>query len=329
MEEILKLMMQMSQAKGGNKNLSGMLGNMDNPLLLALAGVLDPMSMQGAGQTSSLYGQYAGDPNTPDAVKVLMDYVDQGANKYQIESAINQLDPGVITDSGYTADQLISMGADMTKQRSEGTDKNVFEKAGFRNPNDVYTTADVPLSADSQKRLMDLQTEYKPIGANLERINQRVAKTGLAMRGAGKDRRQEWSDLVMGQNTSPIFKDKKLKELAKWIESTGYVSVPDIEKKAQELQMSGKGQSPRLARAVGKIKESSAGYEQGVADRAQAITDWEQAKIAESKARAEESNNLRLREAIVQANLQQAAQAGRTPFTDQASQLMKFIAGTK
>jgi hypothetical protein len=326
---VLQLLAQMAQAKGGNKNLSGLLGNMDNPLLLALAGVLDPMSMQGAGQTGSLYGQYAGDPNTPDAVKVLMDYVDQGANKYQIESAINLLDPSVVTDSGYTPEQLISMGSDMVKQRSEGADKNVFEKAGFRNPNDVYTAADVPLSAGSQKRLMELQTEYEPIGANLEKVNQRVAKTGLAMRGAGKDRRQEWSDLIMAENTSPIFKDKKLKELAKWIESAGYVSVPDIEKKAQELQMSGKGQSPRLGRAVGKIKQTAASYEQGVGDRAQAIADWEQAKIGESKAKAEESNNLRLREAIVQANLRQAAQTGRTPFTDQASQLMKFIAGTK
>lgn len=327
--QVLQLLMQMSQAKGGNRNLSGTLNNMDNPLLLALAGVLDPMSGQGAGQSSGIYNQFANDPNTPATVQQVMDWVDQGLNKYQIESMVTQLPDAVVMDGGYTKKQLVSMANDMTKQRSTGADKNVFEKAGYRNPNDVYTAADVPLSAGSQKRMMELQAEYKPIGDNLEKIDQRVAKTGLAMRGAGKDRRQEWSDLVNKEQTSPVFKDARLKKLAKWIESTDYVSVPDIEKKAKELQMEGTTYSPRLDRAVAKIKKKSASYEQGVADRPQAITDWEQAKIAESKAKAEASNNARLQEAIRQANLDQAARAGRTPFTDQASQLMKFIAGTK
>ena len=64
-------------------------------------------------------------------------------------------------------------------------------------------------------------------------------------------------------------------------------------------------------------------------DRGKSVADWEQSKIEESKIKAEASNNARLQEAIRQANLQQAAMAGRTPFTDQASQLVKFIAGTK
>ena len=327
--QILELMMLLSQAKGGNKNLSGMLNNMDSPLLLALAGVLDPMVAQGSSQSSGIYNQFANDPNTPATVQQIMDWVDQGLNKYQIESMVNQLPDDVVTDGGYSKDQLISMANDMTKHRSSGEDKNVFEKAGFRNPNDVYTVDDVPLSANSQKRLRELEAEYKPISANLENINQRANKAGLIMRGAGKDRRQEWSDLVMDQNDNPIFKDPKLEDLSKWIKNAGYVSIADIEKKAEEIQMSGKAPSLKLDRAVAKIKKKSASYEQGVSDRAQASTDWEQAKIEESKAKAEEYNNRRLREAIVQSNLQQAAQAGRTPFTDQASQLMKFIAGTK
>ena len=108
----------LSQAKGGNKNLSGTLGNVDNPILLALAGVLDPY--YGTGQTTSgagnLYGSFASDETTPAAVKAVMDYVDQGMNGYQIEAQINALDPDIVKNSGYTDEQLISMGKEMAKE---------------------------------------------------------------------------------------------------------------------------------------------------------------------------------------------------------------------
>ena len=340
MEEILKLMIQMQQAKGGNKNLSGLLGNMDNPLLLALAGVLDPMSMQDAGQASSLYGQYAGDPNTPDAVKVLMDYVDQGANKYQIESAINQLDPNVVNASGYTDDQLISMGVDMVKQRSEGTDKNVFEKAGFRNPNDVYTASDVPLSANSQKRLMELQVEYESTSNKMARQETRTGIAAKKMRGFSEESKKGLAGKLKSEYKGiPVGPAQRgLREFEEYVSSSPYLTVEELNKKFDSLANNLRGANPQevdrfkraaLARIGSVSKNANQASEVKSMDRGQTIRDWEQSKIEESKIKAQESNILRLREAIVQANLQQAAQTGRTPFTDQASQLTKFIAGMK
>jgi hypothetical protein len=340
---VLQLLMQMSQAKSGNRNLSGTLNNMDNPLLLALAGVLDPMSMQGASQGGGVYGSFRNDPNTPETVQQVMDWVDQGLNKYQIESMINaQLPDAVVTDSGYTKKQLISMASEMSKQRASGTDKSGIGKltqAGFRNPNDVYGLEDVPLSANSQARIGELQTQYSPLEEKMANQESRTKIAANKMRGFSPDTKSELSKNIIRDSRTMAtgMASVALRELAKYVDSNPYVTVEDLNKQV-DLISSSTSAAPRevetykrnALRRIGKVsKTATKGSEDVGTNRAQSIGDWEMAKIEEGKIGVEASNNARLQEAIRQANLNQAAQAGRTPFTDQASQLMKFIAGTK
>jgi hypothetical protein len=336
---VLQLLMQMSQAKGGNRNLSGTLNNMDNPLLLALAGVLDPMSGQGAGQSSGIYNQFANDPNTPATVQQVMDWVDQGLNKYQIESMVTQLPDAVVTDGGYTKKQLVSMANDMTKQRSTGADKNVFEKAGYRNPNDVYGLMDAPLSADSQKRLVELQTEYEPIENKMANQESRSRVAANKMRGFGTEVKSTLADdLKREANTLTTgMASVAMRNLAKYVASNPYLTVEDLNEQVDSIASTTSARpgevkqfKKRALKYVDALaKTATPASEVKSMDRGKSVADWEQSKIEESKIKAEASNNSRLQEAIRQANLDQAARAGRTPFTDQASQLMKFIAGTK
>jgi hypothetical protein len=278
------LAMLLSQAKGGNKNLSSLLGNLDNPNLLALAGVLDPYYGQGAGGTT--YGQFASDPTTPAAVKAVMDYVDQGMNSYQIEAAINTLDDDVIKNSGYTDQQLISMGRDMAKEGGKkGSD--VFSKAGLRNPNDVYNISDVPLNESIVKALLGQQTRRKMFDDKAATIKSNLYKTEKASRKTKTD----LDDTVETIDASNM--DYRFAAAAK-----------------------------RLAKKQAKKKGP---------DKNQPYLDYEYAQAKEDyEASVDAARSFdELEMATRRGALKRVAEKGQTPYTDQMSTLLKFVAGSK
>lgn len=330
---LLQMMAELSRAKGGNRNLSGLMNNMDNPLLLAMAGVIDPLALQQQTSNTGLYGQYAADPNTPDAVRAIMDYVDQGANKYQIQAQLNQLPDELITQSGYTPEQLDAMAAEMVSQRSKGADKNVFEKAGFRNPSDVYNLSDVPLSPNSVKELVGLQEGFEPISNRLSTERQRGNVARRVMQNnqdAGKVAKElQRGRLLTTSGTSAA----SMRQLADWIAAQSSISEQSLKAGAERFRPEGRGDAQSFDAALEtvakRLKKDMPDFETNNKKRRKAIKDWEASKMEEAEISAEASNNARLQEAIRMANLKQVAAQGRTPFTDQASQLMKFIAGSK
>lgn len=331
-EQILQLMAQLSQAKGGNKNLSGLMGNLDNPLLLALAGAIDPLALE-QSSGGGLYNQYANDPNTPDAVRAIMDYLDQGANKYQIQSELAKMPSEVITQSGYTPEMLDALASDMYSQRQKGEDKNVFAKAGFRNPSEVYTAADVPLGVDAQLKLAELRAGMKEPLSALSREQQRGAKARQQL-GEAANRKDVMEVLSSTRNLTTTGGARKgITDLLKWMEKEGYSSGNTIKEAAGKFRPSNRSDassydiavdtaSNRLARKTDALKDKNP-------KRRKAIKDWEASKMKEAELSAEASNNARLQAAIRESALERAAVAGRTPFTDQASQLLRFISGSK
>lgn len=331
-EELMRLMLQMSQAKKGNRNLSGLLNNLDNPFLLGMAGVLDPISFGQMGATPGLYGQYSADPNTPDAVKAIMDYVDQGANKYQIQSQLNQLPEEVKTASGYTPEQLDAMAADMVSERSKGVGKNVFEKAGFRNPSDIYTTADVPLTNESINALIGLQEKSVPVSNRLSAEQQRGNTARVQMQNT-KEPKSVAKEIERARLLTSGTAAANVRQLADWIASQGSVSEQSLKSGAERFRPKSKADAQSYDRAVqtatSRIKTKMPDFTMGDAKRRQAIQDWEESKKREAKIGAQMSNNARMQESIRQANLDRAASQGRTPFTDQLSQLLSFVSGSK
>lgn len=315
----------LSQAKGGNKNLSGVLGNMDSPILLALAQVLDPY--YGTGQTTSgagsLYGSFASDETTPAAVKAVMDYVDQGMNGYQIEAQINNLDPNVVKDSGYTDEQLISMGKEMAKEGGKkGTD--VFAKAGLRNPNDIYDLEDVPLNSSQSQDYENYLTAA------------RKSKKGSEM--------ADWHLAVARNNIDKYGLEPA--DVPDWFPTGGDgTSVRPMGGEGTSIRpMGGEGTSVRPMGGEGVVAKPRGGQGSGLyptggngpykPEKKKRPSQEEfdalnraQVEVADVNTRV--AADLMRAQAVREGALNRAKSIGRTPFTDQTSALLKFIAGTK
>ena len=343
--QILQLMTQLAQAKGGNKNLSSLLGNMDNSLLLAFAGVLDPMVAQGSSQSSGIYNQFANDPNTPATVQQVMDWVDQGLNKYQIESMVTQLPDAVVMDGGYTKKQLVSMANDMTKQRSSGTDKSGLGKliqAGYRNPNDVYGLMDVPLNAANQKMISDIQQTGKT-GSQGSEAKAQNAKAALAKLRAGTSIMTPEASKKLSKEldwTKPNAQDMQAFDPNKallyslrndLLNAKEDVNIDEWTKNITEssTKYGGLGlDKEALKKTVSKLTKKGQKYAQTKYTRP-ASDAYDKAMFEKVISEGAATNARRQEEAARAGVLQAYAEMGRTPFTDQASQLMKFIAGTK
>lgn len=292
-ETIMMLAQLMSQAKGGNRNVSSIGNNMTDPVILALAGVLDPYYGMDEGGSGTLYNQFASDTSTPAAVKAVMDYVDQGMNKYQIEAQINALDPDVVKDSGYTSEQLIAMGTDMSGERSKAKSSNVFKKAGLRNPNDVYTVNDVPLN----KKEQDLYAKFLKSAKESEK---KLGSAEYAYKAAQSN--------LAGKTKSSKDIDKEVDEI---VADLPFVSTNfDAENRKQTRKL--------LEDKYSKTPATQEDFD----DIARAA--WRRGNIRNQK-RYDEMRA----EAVQEGAFNRAAKSGRTPFTDQTSALLQFIAGTK
>jgi hypothetical protein len=161
-EELLNLFLQATQ---GNKNVSSTLGNLDNPLLLFLAGQYDPM----AGATprgGELFSKYAGDPEYP-AVNAIINLIEQDADKFQVKTAAAKMGVSMDTDIFDSAtfesladalyDEYTSGGGSGSGGRSGSGDFwGSLSRKGYRNPMDIYSSSDVPLPKVASQRLQPL-----------------------------------------------------------------------------------------------------------------------------------------------------------------------------
>lgn len=313
---------QMAGAKAGNKNVSGVMGGMDNPILLALAGAIDPYYSQNVGQQSSpLYGSFAGDESTPEAVRAVMDWVDQGMNKYQIEAKINTLPSSVKTDSGFTDQQLIGMGADMADERSSDANKNVFAKAGLRNPNDVYTMADVPVTGKNlsvmSKFLASAQAK-QPVYEEAERQSS-LQRKNAGSRIISSDEAKKLSKKIGNRNVWDMYSYSPTRGAELYLkdildETKGDVDITEF--------LSGKTFSPDVESALKKTKK------RGVMSTSKQ-DELSRGLVAASDAKNAVSSDLLKAQAVQRGVLRAYQETGRTPFTDQASAYLKFISGSK
>lgn len=349
-QQLLALLM--SNAKSGNKNISSILGNLDNPIFSGMAGVLDPYYGTGVGGGGDLYSSFAADETTPAAVKAVMDYVDQGMNAYQIEAQINALDPDVIKDSGYTDQQLISMGKEMSKQGGKQAN-DVFKKAGLRNPNDIYGLSDVPLNDVENKyyakyltRAKENQKPIGDLGYQYEVAQQRLKE----LRDSGTINDPFANAMINASQNMPTDYIKQGMINAAGSAPQDYMMTSAREKASQDMpidyirqgMINAAKNAPRdyikegmiasAQESPGDYMMTSAKEKAGAGRRAPT----QEERDAVSRALANKVNqetavnyDLMRAQAVRKGALNRATRAGRTPFTDQTSALLKFIAGTK
>lgn len=319
MEELLKLFVQ---AKSNNKNVSGLLGNLDSPMLALLAGQIDPMAIQ-AQSSGGLYGQYASDPNTPDAVKAIMDFVDQGANKYQIQSSLNSLDPSVVTASGYTPEQLDAMAADMVKERGDG---DMWSKAGLRNPLDVYTTTDVPINA--------------AVALMMNKDSKNASKLAKAMSdatmGAYQTRRRSDTQKADIGRIADIVSNRKtmtsgmasggMARLADWLKGQNTLSEDRLSSAIEQFKPKQRGERASYENAIksvyGALEDKGVKYKKTMSEADELSKQQRKLGIMKNIENSMVSRNNAYRRGVLQAY----NEMGKTPTQDQLAGMMKFIA---
>lgn len=151
-EELLQLFLE---AKKGNRNVAGLLNNLDNEMLAFLAGVYTPDVDQGGMGT--LWSSYAGNPDYP-VVQDIISKIEGGADPYYLGSYIDSL--GGNTDS-FQPEDLKGLTRALYKEYTGSKKKDdVWSKAGLRSPLDVYSVEDVPISESVAKLIEPTRELY-------------------------------------------------------------------------------------------------------------------------------------------------------------------------
>jgi hypothetical protein len=184
--EMIKLL---AAAKAGNKNLSGTLNNLDNPLYTLIAGVYDPLAAQSGGSAGGggpLWSQYAGETNP--IMRDLMMKIQNGTNKFYLGSYIDSLKPEDVQATGYSPSDLKGLATGLLKEYTDGASggsggsKDTLAKAGYRSPTDLYSTSDMPIGKQGAAGLTKISKEQDGVQKAMKAAQLAASK---AMSGLG------------------------------------------------------------------------------------------------------------------------------------------------
>jgi hypothetical protein len=173
--EILNLFLQATQ---GNKNVNSTLGNLDNPLLLFLAGQYLPPSggMAGGGQLAS---RYAGNPEYP-AVNEILNEISTGADEFQVGTKAKALVAAGNVD-GFDSGEFEQLAQELHKEsRGEGSSsssKDYWSKmgqSGFASPLDIYNEQTVPMPSNAADTLLPLLLKSEEAKKKLPKVQGRA-----------------------------------------------------------------------------------------------------------------------------------------------------------
>ena len=176
-----ELMQLFLLAKNSDTGAAGLLKLLTSPQLQLLAGQYDPLAAQGG--SAGLTQRYASDP-TP-AIQMMMQQINTGIDKFALSSYIDSLagSDGQGVDTGsFQIDDLKSLGNALIAERDGTGPKGSKNTGGLRNPTDLYTTADVPVSQSNIKALSGYMKNQDQAAS---RLKQAEAGADTAMKDMG------------------------------------------------------------------------------------------------------------------------------------------------
>ena len=324
MTEQEKQMIQfMSGARSGNKNLSGVLNNMDSQLLAILAGAYDPRTAEqsgpGAGSYWSRYSQ-SEDPVIQDVIAK----ISSGADKYQINSYIDSLAAQGKDLGAFQVSDLKGVATELYKEftgtgssgSSSSKTKSDTQKAGIPDPAELYNTSTVPLSTANELYIRKLQDDLAPKvkGYGDSQYQVRVAQRDLA----------RYADSGKDANSSNDFGGPYV------VPGKGFVQPAKGYKQKVKNDFGGPFVVPGKGYKVGgktfpsgKESKESKPYDKKAA---KAYDDAMQVMLdIEGKANAAKQRE----QAVREGQMDYARQSGATPTTDAMKMIMKFISSSK
>lgn len=155
----------------GNKGVSSMLGNLDNPFLLYLAGqYLPPVSASNAGGVSS---RYVGNENYP-SIQELLTQIQEGADEFQYGTAVKGLVAGGRTD-GLESGEFERLAKNIYEEQTgtgSSKKKNPFTEAGYADPTEIYTLENLPNRPGINAFLQQVAARQQMQSRDLERLSQ-------------------------------------------------------------------------------------------------------------------------------------------------------------
>jgi hypothetical protein len=149
-------------ARDNNKNVSSVLNNLDSSVLALLAGVYDPLAAQG-GSGGQLWSSYAGNPDYP-VVQDIQQKIQGGADPYYLNSYIDGLVANKVDLNGFQDADLKGLAKGLYNEYNGkgsggggggGGDDDL--PSWLRDPTDVYTTQDLPMTPKLQEMISELR----------------------------------------------------------------------------------------------------------------------------------------------------------------------------
>jgi hypothetical protein len=173
-----ELMQLFLSAKNSDTGAAGLLKLLTSPQLQLLAGQYDPLAAQGG--SAGLTQRYASDP-TP-AIQQMMQQINSGIDKFALSSYVDSLAGQGVDTGSFQIDDLKSLGNALIAERDGTGPKGSKNAGGLRNPTDLYTTADVPVS---QSNIQALSGYMKNQDQAASRLKQAEAGADTAMKDMG------------------------------------------------------------------------------------------------------------------------------------------------
>ena len=348
-DQELQMLMAFAAAKQGNKNVGGVLGNLDNPMLAVLAGAYDPRTASGAqGGGGPFWSKYS--QSQDPVIQDIIGKISQGFDKYQLNSYIDSLAAQGQDLGSFQVGDLKGVASSLQKEYVDGpsasggaASKDPFSKAGIPGPGELYDTSTVPLSAPNVKRISDIQAKLAADTAGYgdavynEKVARRTLDRGSSATEEGKRISKEdilqWIGKESGKGRGTLglnrvrsyFKNNPTEDMTR-------TDLGALLKKsgAEALKYSNnpKGDARGFDLAVKNI-DKKASTVRGVGSNKKAVKAWEDARFKTALMESMAAAGQQREQAVREGQMQAAAQSGATPSTDAMKQILKFIAATK
>ena len=345
-----QLLMYFAAAKQGNKNVGGVLGNLDSSMLAVLAGAYDPRTASGAqGGGGPFWSKYS--QSQDPVIQDIIGKISQGFDKYQLNSYIDSLAAQGQDLGSFQVGDLKGVASSLQKEYVDGpstsggaASKDPFSKAGIPGPGELYDTSTVPLSAPNVKRISDIQAKLAADTAGYgdavynEKVARRTLDRGSSATEEGKRISKEDVLQWIGQESSKGRGALGLSRVSSYFKNNK--GVQDINKtdlgallkksgdEALKYSNAPKQDAKGFEKATKNIMKKT-GTTKGVGVNRKAVKAWEDARFKTALMESMASAGQQREQAVREGQMQAAAQSGATPSTDAMKQILKFIAATK
>ena len=354
--EQLQMLMLMMDAKKGNKNVSGILNNLDSGFLSILSGAYDPRTAESSQSANQPFlNKYA--QSEDPIVQDILSKLSQGYDKYQLSSYIDSLDAQGQNISSFQTGDLKSLANEFYKEYtgtgssgsggSKSSNTSVTDKvrnAGLPDPTELYNTDTIPLDATNLKRIKSIQDRVQKETArygdvsynegvarrNLDRGSsateegKRISKEDI-LQWIGQERGKGRGALGLNRVSSYFKNNKDVKDINKTDLSALLKKSGD---EALKYSISPKQDARGFEQATKNIMKKT-GTARGVGTNRAAVKAWEQAMHEKALMETVAVAGAQREQAVREGQLQRAAQNGQTPTSDALKQSLAFLAMLK